>query len=245
VEYLPSVPVEDAGAAADPLTTPDRLKRAQLFLAITASCSLAYVIPYDVLFDRATANIGIARAFVMLLCWLAGLWLQRANGFSLRVVNLRSPTLKVAGAALGIAIWCIVLDGVVFRSILPAPYHSFEQQPLGIRLLYYCSRAFNENVLYRLFLGSLLAWLFRNLLRKPELAVALSVLGMAIAQLVNVAANMSFAGFSPETSLWLLLRFGVPETVWGWLYVRHGFVANEAAAIGVHCILQPLVSVAF
>lgn len=216
----------------------------KLVLAVTASCALAYVIPYDVLFDRLTLNIGVMRSLAMLFCSATGLWLLRANNFSLGVRDMRRPALNIAGAAVAVALWCIVMDGIVFRSILPDGYYSFERQPLGIRLLYFGSRAFNENVLYRLFLGSLFAWLLRTAFRRSGRALALSMLGMALAHGVNVAVNMAYAGFSPETSLWLILRFGVPGIIWSWLYVRHGFVANEAAAVGVHFVLQPLVSVA-
>jgi hypothetical protein len=216
-----------------------------VLFAIVFSCALAYAIPYDVLFDRATLNLPAARAIAMLCFWIGGLWLQRANGFSLAPVDMRYPALQIAGAALAVAIWCVVMDAVVFRSILPPGYYGSEQQPLGLRLLYYCSRAFNENVLYRLFLGSLFAYALRKLLPQPKFAVALAMLGMAAAHLINVLANMGYAGFAPETCLWLLLRFMVPGIAWSWLYVRHGFVANEGAAMGVHCFLQPMVSIAF
>ena len=216
-----------------------------ILLAICASCGLAYAIPFDVIFDRLTFNIPAARALAMLVCWSAGLWLQRVNGFSLGVVKLRKPALTITAAALGVAVWCIVMDGLIFRSSLPPGYHLSEQLPLSTRLLYYCSRAFNENVMYRLFLGSLFAWLLRRWLRDAHYALALSMGGMAAAQFVNVTANLAFAGFAPETSLWLLLRFVLPGVLWAWLYVRHGFAANEAAAMGVHGFLQPMVTVAF
>ena len=222
-----------------------RLDKLPLLLAILASCSLAYAIPYDIPFHRLTFHTPALRAVAMLFCWGAGLYLQRANGFSLSVVNLRHPVLKIALAACAVAAWCVFMDAIVFRSILPPGYYHWEQQPLGVRLIYYCSRAFNENVLYRLFLGSLFAWFLRQLVRRPDLAVILSMAGMTLAHLINVMANMGSAAVSSEASAWLVLRFGVPGVIWSWLYVRHGFVANEGAAIGVHCVLQPMVSVAF
>lgn len=216
-----------------------------LLLSIIGSCALAYVIPFDVLFARATMNHPAERAIAMLFFWIAGLWLRRANGLSLPIVDLPRPVLTIALIAAGVAIWCIVLDAVVFRAILPPGYHALEQEPLSIRLMYFCSRAFNENVLYRLFLGSLFAWVLRAAFRRPELAFTLSMTGMLGAQLLNVGANMAGIGFSLETTVWLLLRFVAPGVLWAWLYVRHGFVANEAAAVGVHCFLQPAVTIAF
>lgn len=213
-----------------------------LLFAITASCALAYAIPYDVLFDRVTAHLAIVRALGMLVFWGAGLWLQRANGFALDTVRMERPILTIGAIALAAAIWCVLMDWVAFRSIIPPGYYAFEQQPLGLRLIYYSSRAFNENVMYRLFLGSLLAWVLRIAFNKSELALPLSVLGMGLGQILNVAVNTAFAGFSPETCAWMFLRFVIPGTLWGVLYIRHGFIANEAAAISVHWILQPLIT---
>jgi hypothetical protein len=145
----------------------------------------------------------------------------------------------------GVAFWCIILDAVLFRSIMADAYHQFEQLPLSVRWAYLCSRAINENVLYRLFLGSLLAWLLRRAVRRPGWDLPLVMLGMTAAQVINIAANMAYTDFSPLTCLWLLLRFVCPGVAWAWLYVRHGFVANEAAAVGVHLVLQPMVTIAF
>lgn len=217
---------------------------AQLVIAIMASCALAHVLPYDVIFDRLTVGSGFARAVDMFLIWSAGLKLREANGFSLSAVNLRRPVLTIAVAALVVATWCVLLDAFVFRAILPAGYLSIEHQPLIVRLLYFCSRAFNENVLYRLFLGSLFAFGLRRLWPSPRLAFTLSMVGMAIAQLINVAANVAPMGLSVESSVWMLLRFFVPGVFWAYLYVRHGFAANEGAAIGVHWFLQPMATLA-
>jgi hypothetical protein len=228
-----------------PLREGARPAQPLLWLAVLASCALAYLTPYDLLFDRLTLNLPVARSLAMLGCWLGGLWLLRANGFSLVVVGMWRPALEIGCAAAAMALWCVAMDGLLFRSMLPPAYFTWEHQPLAQRLLYYCTRAFNENVLYRLFLGSLFAWLLRRIWRKPGHALALSMLGMSAAHLVNVAVNLGWAGADPAILAWLLLRFMVPGIAWSWLYVRHGFVANEAAAIGVHCILQPLVSLAF
>ncbi|MCW3796233.1 hypothetical protein OMW55_00210 [Sphingomonas sp. BN140010] len=223
----------------------DAAHPARLAGAIAFSCALAFLIPYDVLFDRLTAGSALARAVAMLLLWCTGLALVRANGLQLGLTGLRRPVLTIGAWAVGVAIWCIVLDAVVFRSIMAAPYEQFEQLPLSVRLLYVCSRAVNENVIYRLFLGSLLGWLLRRVVRRPRWDLLLLMTGMAAAQAINVAANMAYVDWSALTCLWLLLRFVCPGVAWAWLYVRHGFAANEAAAVGVHLVLQPLVTIAF
>lgn len=215
------------------------------FLLVFASCGLAYLIPYDAIFDRVTLGVPVVRASAMFFCCVAGLWLQKANGFSLGVVGLNRPALKIGGAALVVAIWCVVLDGLVFRSILPGNYAAFEAQSLGVRLLYYCFRAFNENILYRLFLGSLFAWVLRRIWREQEHQLVLSMLGMVLAHIINIAANVGYGHFTLAASVWLFVRFCIPGFFWSWLYVRHGFATNEAAAIGVHLFLQPMVSLSF
>jgi len=213
--------------------------------AVLFSCMLAFAAPYDVLFDWATIGFPAVRAAAMLLFWWAGLALMRANAFEFAITGLRRPGLTIGLWAVGVAVWCISLDAVVFRSIMAPAYQHFEQQSLTARLFYVCLRAVNENVLYRLFLGSLFAWLLRRIVRRPRWDLLLVMAGMTAAQVINIAANMAYADFSPLTCLWLALRFVCPGVAWAWLYVRHGFAANEAAAVGVHLVLQPLVTIAF
>lgn len=216
-----------------------------LILTIFASCGLACAIPYDAAFDRVTGGVPLLRGLAMLCCWIAGLWLLRANKLSLAPTGLKRPLLTIAAAAIGVATWCIVMDGILFRSILPAGYHAFEQTPLSLRLLYYCSRALNENVLYRLLAGAAFAWVLRRIWCNPKYGLALTMAGMTIAHVINIALNTPLSDPTPATLTWVALRFVAPGVLWSWLYVRHSFATNEGAAIGVHLILQPLASIAF
>lgn len=216
-----------------------------LALAIALSCLLAAVLPYDALFARVTLGQPVLRAGAMLGCWLGGLWLMRANGFTLGITGLRRPRRTVFLWAAAAALWCLFLDAVLFRDALPPLYAGSEAAPLAWRLLYYTSRAFNENVLYRLFLGSLFAWGLRAVVRRPAWSLPLAMLGMGLAHLLNVLVNVGDWAVSPAVVAWMLLRFIPPGLAWAWLYVRHGFAANEGAAVGVHLILQPLVSIAW
>jgi hypothetical protein len=216
-----------------------------LLFVVTISCAIAYLFPYDLAFDRLTLHVRALRPVAMLFFWGAGMWLMRANSFSLAVVDLKRPVLIIIAVAFGVAIWCLALDQIVFRAFLPARYCASEQQLLVVRLANYSMRALNENVLYRLFFGSLLAFLLRMIWRKPKFAFFLSMTGMAAAQIVNVAVNiLPSTTLNPITASWLILRFVAPGVLWSWLYVRHGFAANEGAAITVHDFLQPMVSVA-
>jgi len=214
-------------------------------LALAASCLIAFFQPYDALFDWLTVGQPWLRVAAMLLCWLAGLRLLAANRFSLGVIGTSRPLLLIASASVAVALWCIALDGLIFRAELAPSYGAFEQTPLTVRLLYYATRAINENVLYRLFLGSLLAWVLHRLFRRPNPSLGLAMIGMSLAHLLNVAVNVGMWADGPVSAAWLVLRFVVPGLAWSWMYIRHGFAANEGSAIGVHLVLQPVVSTVF
>ncbi|HEY3695143.1 hypothetical protein [Phenylobacterium sp.] len=231
--------------ASPPLEKPAPL-RIGLPLAILASAGIAYLIPFDAGFDRLTMGSPALRFVAMIGVWTAGLWLQRRNGFILPVHGLRWPVSTIILICAGVAAWCAAMDAVVFKAVVPASYVAFENQPLALRLFYYCTRAFNENALHRLFLGGLFAWLLRLALPQRKLAFPLALLGMSAAHLVNVVLNAGpMVDLTPVTAAWMFCRFFLPGAFWGWLYVRHGFVANETAAIGVHLVLQPMMSAAF
>jgi hypothetical protein len=219
--------------------------RPLLIAAVLLSALLAYFLPYDRAVNWITLDVPILRAVLMLAVWAAGLALQRANGLSLPVHGFRRPVLSLVLTCAAVAVWCLLLDGWVFRGALPAGHNVSEHRPLALRIAYYASRAFNENVLYRLFLGALFGWALRLAMRAPKHRAPALMLGMALAQVLNVGVSLGLDNLTPVVMAWMLLRFVLPGTLWGWLYVRHGFAANEAAAMGVHVFLQPLVSLVF
>jgi hypothetical protein len=143
--------------------------------------------------------------------------------------------------ALIVAAWVAGTD--VFRPILPVAYVDFIHQSLGFRLTYFVLRAFNENVFYRLFLFSVLAWGMTRIWPgpggRPTSAVMWSA--MVVAQLVNIGLNVclfnppgSVAGFVYDG-----LRYIVPGVCWAWLYWRSGFATAEVASVSCHIFLQP------
>jgi len=147
-----------------------------------------------------------------------------------------------ASFALIVAAWVAGTD-VLFRPILPVAYVDFIHQSLGFRSAYFVLRAFNENVFYRLFLFSMLAWgmtrIWPGPTGRPTSAVIWSA--MVVAQLVNIGLNVclfnppgSVAGFVYDG-----LRYIVPGVCWAWLYWRSGFATAEVASVTCHIFLQP------
>src|SRR5207247_1883409 len=115
------------------------------------------------------------------------------------------------------------------------------------RLAYFMLRAFNESILYRLFLSSVLVWALGRFWRDRSGHPANGAywLGMILAQAINIAINVTFvAGWSTTPALLVHdgLRYVVPGIVWGYLYFRHGFASHEVAAVGTHIYFQPLLS---
>ena len=90
---------------------------------------------------------------------------------------------------------------------------------LRVRLAYFMLRAFNENVFYRLFLFSVLAWGMTRIWPGPAgrpTSVAMWS-AMVVAQMVNIGLNVCL--FDPPSSVASIvydgLRYIVPGVCWG------------------------------
>jgi hypothetical protein len=106
-------------------------------------------------------------------------------------------------------------------------------------------RAWNENIIYRLTVMSVLAWIIGFVWRgdggRP--AAGAFVLAAVIAQVINISINVSEAS-SCMMLVYDVLRYIVPGVLWGYLYWRHGFATAEIASVGTHPFLQPLLGIA-
>jgi hypothetical protein len=144
--------------------------------------------------------------------------------------------------ALIVAVGVAGID-VLFRPILPVAYVDVIHQPLRVRLAYFMLRAFNENVFYRLFLFSVLAWgmtrIWPGPAGRPTSAAMWSA--MVVAQMANIGFNVWL--FDPPSSAASIvydgLRYIVPGVCWAWLYWRSGFATAEVASVTCHIFLQP------
>jgi len=154
---------------------------------------IAAVNPFDVAFARLT--LGSSTLRVGLFAFLASsgaLFAARAD-LELQPHGTRHPILVGLAAALFVALAIALIDGVLFRNFLPAPYvEFFRSTTLGQRLTYFMLRAFNENVFYRLFVFSALTFVINKAWRKKSDASARGGvwIAMVIAQTINIWLNV-------------------------------------------------------
>ena len=138
-----------------------------------------------------------------------------------------------------IAAWVVALDCFVFRSRLSQGYVNFLRAPLSARLPYLMLRAYNENVIYRLFGFGCATWLVQRVRgKRPSFAAMMLV--AALVQMVNIGGNVVYLATTPATAATLsydALRYVVPGVVWAGLFVRNGFIAAEIAS---GRLVQPL-----
>jgi len=204
---------------------------------------IAYLSPIFLALGKIDSSPAL-RACALLGMGLFGLMLARRTGLRAGASDLRLSGIVGLGAAVAVALWVLLIDGWLFRDVLPPTYVSLLRAPLGLRLLYFMPRAFNENIIYRLFLMSALAWLFGFIWRSENGKPAAAALWLAIvlSQVINIAINVGFVsshGASAATLVYDAVRYVAPGVAWGYLYWRHGLATAEIAAVGTHLFLQP------
>jgi hypothetical protein len=215
------------------------------WITLGIGSSIVALAPFDIAFAFATAGSATARVAALTALGLVGLVCAGRVGLGVSSVGLRrtlcTPLAVGAATALGI----VVIDCFVFRRVLPADYvELFRNTRLGPRLLYFMLRAFTENVIYRLFLMSLLVSLLGSVWRRSdgEPANGAYWTAMTLAQIANITINVVALMPAPITPVELAydgVRYVVPGVIWGYLYWRHGFVTAEIASVGAHPFLQP------
>ncbi len=152
-------------------------------------------------------------------------------------------------AAVVVAAYVAAIDGRLFRASLPASYiQYFEATGLRDRLIYFMLRAFNENVIYRLFVFSTLFYLILAVKGRPakELPAAAVWCAIVAAQILNIGMNVAALSpdpLTPATASYDAVRYVAPRVLWGWLYWRFGFLTAEVASVGCHIFLQPALGV--
>ncbi|MEO7247678.1 MAG: hypothetical protein ABIW31_04420 [Novosphingobium sp.] len=209
---------------------------------------IAVIAPFDVLFLPLTFGSPLLRAALMALLAIIGGSAAKACGLRLEGHGARSPLLIGLGAAMAVAAYVFALDVVLFRPLLSADYIAYLHVPLGERMAGYMLRAFNENVLYRLFLFPVIALAARIILRRDHVSPRLLIAAMVASQVINIAANAVLA--SPESITlarlgYYAIRYVVPGVLWAVLFRRHGFATAEVASVGCHVFLQPAFTLVF
>ncbi len=209
---------------------------------------IAVIAPFDSLFLPLTFGSPLLRAALMAFLAVTGGAAAKACGLRLEGHGAKYPLLIGLGAALAVAAYVFVLDVVLLRPMLSADYVAYLHVPLGERLAGFMLRAFNENVLYRLFLFPVIAFAAQRVLRRDHISPRLLIAAMVAAQVINIAANAVLPLPDPITLAQLgydAIRYVAPGVVWAILFRRYGFATAEVASVGCHVFLQPAFSLIF
>jgi len=210
------------------------------------SGAIAWIAPFDLAFTAAAGNSPLRRLVLIVALALVGGIAARLAGLKLEGHGTRSPVLLgLAWAALAAA-WVVVLDCYLFRGSLAPGYAGFLHTPLHVRLFYFMLRAFNENVLYRLFAFGSLALALQRIFRGRRPPGWVLFAAMVAVQVVNIGMNVVWHAPEPITLARLgydAMRYILPGVIWAWLFVRNGFATAEVASVGCHLFLQPAFSV--
>ncbi|MGF6773543.1 hypothetical protein P3T18_006057 [Paraburkholderia sp. GAS199] len=201
---------------------------------------------FDVVFNAVTGGSAWLRVVLFIALTYVGIFCAQRTGLRLAAHGLDHPMAVAFGIGLFVALYIAAVDLVLFRSLLPASYVTyFAEQPLHRRLFYFILRAFNENILYRLFFMSTMLWclglVWRNARgRIPDAAVWLTiVLAQAVPMLLNEAPFYP-PHLTPVFLFYVVVRFILAGILWGVLYWRYGFLTAEVAHVSTHLFLQPI-----
>lgn len=229
--------IDEARAVAVSLLTP------KVVGGLLVAAAIAWLAPFDKAFDAATLGIPALRSAMMVALALIGLVIAHRVGLGVEPTGLKHPIVTPIVMAFLVAVWCWGADWFL-RSGANHDYLQFMTgEILARRMFYFVLRAFNENILYRLFLGSALVWLFGLVWRTNDKRPTRGAycVGFLLSQVCNIWINVT--SWSPITPFGLLhdtVRYVAPALVWSWLYWRHGFQSNEIACTTVHVFFQPL-----
>jgi hypothetical protein len=211
--------------------------------------TIAAIAGFDVIFVAVTRDSAWLRSTLFFALATIGLWCSRRAGLSLLPHGLAHPVAASFGIGFTVAIAIVLIDGVLFRAILPPEYVASFHHGLGERMAYYMLRAFNENILYRLFLMSSIVWALGLVWRNAQGKIPPGAIWFAIisAQAVPMFLNglpLFSEAITPATILFIVVRFILAGVLWGYLYWRYGFLTTEIAHVSTHIFLQPIMGFA-
>jgi hypothetical protein len=216
----------------------------RLAFGLVLAAALAWLVPFDIRFTTPPLGLPPVRAGFIVLLALVGSALGRRIGLSVGGPARGHPARDALVAAVIVAVWCALCDWLWRPSLHPDYVRLLTTTPLVVRIALFAMRALNENILYRLFLGSLLIWILGFIWKGPDGRPATGAFwtGFTLSQMVNIWSNVTaLAPLTPAAVLHDMLRYVAPGVVWAWLYWRRGFTATEIASTSVHVFFQPLV----
>lgn len=201
---------------------------------------------FDIVFNAITGDVPWIRVVLFLALTCIGIFCARRTDLRLAAHDLAQPVVVAFGIGLLVALYVAAIDLIVFRQLLPPDYVAFfSGHPLSERLVYFMLRAFNENILYRLFFMSTVLWgmglVWRDSRgRIPDTAYWIAIiLAQTIPMLLNEAPFYP-PHLTPVFLLYVVVRFILAGILWGFLYWRYGFVTAEIAHVSTHIFLQPI-----
>ena len=232
-------------AVAAPTATPSRPIPWTLFVGLAIAATIAGQVPFDRIFAAATFGVPVLRSAAILALGLIGAAVGGRIGLHVEPRDRKGALLVPLAAATVIGVWCAVIDTAMRGQFIPGYLDLVTTTPLATRIPAFMMRAFNENILYRLFLTSVLAWGLGRFWKAPDGRPASGAFWTAIvmAQAINIGANVTVRfGVTPLGLVYDVLRYMIPGVTWGWLYWKRDFQGNEIASTTVHIVLQPLVT---
>jgi hypothetical protein len=228
----------------------NRSSVAVALILLVLGAGIAAEAPWGIAMGTALGHSPALRACLLLGLGVTGLFFARRTGLEIDSTGLRHPARVAFLIGAAVAAYVLVLDGLVFRSMLPPDYRTFiVTTGLVVRLFYFIARGINENIIYRLFLGSALVWVIGLAWRRTDGRIASGAywLAMVLAQLINIYINVIPTAVAPVTPLVLtydILRYVAPGVLWGLLYWRYGFFTAVLVHSATHIFLQPLLRIA-
>ncbi|MDE1914876.1 MAG: hypothetical protein KGJ57_00180 [Sphingomonadales bacterium] len=202
---------------------------------------IAMIIAAFLPFDRGISLLtsGDLRLHMLLVGALAmgGGWLGQRAG-----LNLQGGVGVGLLFAPGGAAYVLLLDVVLFHRLLPQGTLALAHSPLVGRWIVFMGRAFYENVIYRLFVFSLMMFGLQRFHAKTKPQLPVVLLAGLMAQMINIGLNVWLtvddAPSLAELGYWSV-RYVAPGVLWAWIYWRYGFLTTEIASVGGHFFLQP------
>lgn len=211
-------------------------QKSAMTIALVAM-AIAVLLPFDRGLQAITDGVHGLHVLLIGAMVPAGCWFARRAG-----LGLGGNVWIGLGWALAAAVYVLVIDIVLARPLLAADIVVLAHTPLLGRLSVFMMRAFNENVIYRLFAFSALMALWRAASHGRALPLGVVVAGAFAVQLVNIGINVVLPGghaFSALQLAYWLVRYVLPGALWGYLFWRRGFVTAEVASVAGHIFLQP------
>ncbi|MGB8423359.1 hypothetical protein [Paraburkholderia sp.] len=201
---------------------------------------------FDIVFNAITGGVPWIRVVLFLALATTGVFCAQRTGLRLAAHDLGHPIAVALGIGLLVALYVATVDLIVFRHLLPPSYVAyFSGHPLSERMLYFMLRAFNENILYRLFFMSTVLWGMGLVWRNSQGHIPKAAYWIAIILAQTIPMLLNEAPFyppylTPIFLLYVLVRFILAGILWGFLYWRYGFVTAEMAHVSTHIFLQPI-----